>query len=176
MEKQCTKCGITKPITDFYKDKNRSDGYFPQCKQCVKINSKRQYNNNKKSVIERVHLYREVNTESVKERELRYRKSHREEAKERTRKWKQAKQEEWKIRYGKCYPDASGIWRHTPEAYQWTKAVYNRDNHTCQHCGKNHCKVHAHHIKAAKDYPDLRYDLANGICLCAECHKKEHSI
>lgn len=35
-EKTCSKCGITKGIEHFHKDKTRSDGIFPQCKDCVK--------------------------------------------------------------------------------------------------------------------------------------------
>ena len=40
-------------------------------------------------------------------------------------------------------------------------------------CG-DHGKMNAHHIKAAKDFPELRYDVHNGICLCVECHKQIH--
>jgi len=33
--KQCTKCKITKNLSEFSKDKSRSDGYFPHCKACM---------------------------------------------------------------------------------------------------------------------------------------------
>ncbi|GAF88472.1 unnamed protein product, partial [marine sediment metagenome] len=33
--KTCSKCGDTKEYSEFWKDKNRSDGLFPQCKSCV---------------------------------------------------------------------------------------------------------------------------------------------
>jgi 5-methylcytosine-specific restriction endonuclease McrA len=51
---------------------------------------------------------------------------------------------------------------------------YKNANYICQDCGKTHCKVIAHHIKPAKDFPELRYDVSNGICLCVECHHKLH--
>lgn len=35
--KVCSKCGETKPLTDFYKDKNASDGHQLWCKRCVSV-------------------------------------------------------------------------------------------------------------------------------------------
>ena len=34
MEKKCTKCGLSKNLTQFYKDRGRSDGRHAACKQC----------------------------------------------------------------------------------------------------------------------------------------------
>ena len=34
--KKCTKCQIKKSKTDFSKDKNTTDGFRSQCKQCLK--------------------------------------------------------------------------------------------------------------------------------------------
>ena len=36
-EKQCNRCGITKPLTDFYKCRGMADGHFNQCKACKKV-------------------------------------------------------------------------------------------------------------------------------------------
>jgi hypothetical protein len=33
-EKRCSKCGNTKPITEFWKDSSRADGYENRCKTC----------------------------------------------------------------------------------------------------------------------------------------------
>jgi len=32
--KKCSKCGEEKPVSEFNKDKNRADGFYPQCKCC----------------------------------------------------------------------------------------------------------------------------------------------
>lgn len=56
----------------------------------------------------------------------------------------------------------------------WRKAVVERDNWTCQSCGKVGGSLHAHHIKLWKDYPELRYVVDNGITLCIECHLDLH--
>jgi hypothetical protein len=39
--KRCTKCNEEKPLTDYYKDKSKSDGYRTECKSCKKMYSKR---------------------------------------------------------------------------------------------------------------------------------------
>tara|TARA_Y100000592_G_scaffold63031_1_gene98306 strand:+ start:192 stop:1001 length:810 start_codon:yes stop_codon:yes gene_type:complete len=42
--KKCTKCGIEKPLTEFYKAKKSKDGYRNQCKQCLSKQKKEHYN------------------------------------------------------------------------------------------------------------------------------------
>jgi len=36
-EVKCTKCGLTKNISEFYKDKQKKSGYRPDCKICSSI-------------------------------------------------------------------------------------------------------------------------------------------
>ena len=36
MTKACTKCGRTKPLTEFGRDRSRTSGYTHRCKPCVK--------------------------------------------------------------------------------------------------------------------------------------------
>lgn len=54
----------------------------------------------------------------------------------------------------------------------WRKAVFERDNYTCQFCGIRGGTIHADHIKRWKDYPNLRYEVSNGRTLCVQCHRK----
>lgn len=58
---------------------------------------------------------------------------------------------------------------------QWQQAVLNRDGSTCQKCGATGVELHAHHIQSYKDFPELRFDLANGLTLCFRCHWAEHT-
>jgi hypothetical protein len=57
--------------------------------------------------------------------------------------------------------------------YEWRQAVYKRDKDTCRICekivkGKDR---HAHHLKPRRAFPELQYDLMNGITVCTACHK-----
>ena len=58
------------------------------------------------------------------------------------------------------------------EYKEWRKAVFERDDYTCQECGERGCYLEAHHIKSWNDYPELRYVVNNGETLCANCHNK----
>lgn len=74
---------------------------------------------------------------------------------------------------GKEYEFQSENWkiRHSHKYKLWRKAVYIRDNWTCQNCGKHGGKIEAHHIKPFSQYPELRTSIENGVTLCIPCHK-----
>lgn len=57
---------------------------------------------------------------------------------------------------------------------EWREAIFKRDNYTCKKCGARQVELHPHHIKHLAKYPELAYDVWNGITLCKECHLKEH--
>jgi len=59
---------------------------------------------------------------------------------------------------------------------EWKEAVLLRDKFTCQECGntKKQKRIDTHHIKARDKYPELIYDLDNGISLCISCHRSIH--
>lgn len=54
----------------------------------------------------------------------------------------------------------------------WRKAVYDRDNYTCQKCGKCGVKLQAHHLYRFAQYPELRFHVENGLTLCCDCHRQ----
>ena len=66
-----------------------------------------------------------------------------------------------------------GISRNESKSIKWRRAVFERDNWTCQKCGSKK-DLNAHHIKSYAKFPKLRYRLNNGITLCKKCHIEIH--
>jgi 5-methylcytosine-specific restriction endonuclease McrA len=64
---------------------------------------------------------------------------------------------------------------HSEEYQNWRIGVFTRDGFKCVECGKIGGELNAHHIKARSLYPELVFDVNNGITLCLECHKKTES-
>jgi len=59
----------------------------------------------------------------------------------------------------------------------WRKAVFERDNYTCQQCGARNGKgksvyLNADHVIPFSQSAKLRYKVSNGRTLCVECHRK----
>lgn len=64
--------------------------------------------------------------------------------------------------------------RGSNEMFEWKYKVIGRDNFICQNCGKNG-NICAHHIRTFSKYPELRFDVNNGVTLCKMCHREIHS-
>lgn len=61
-----------------------------------------------------------------------------------------------------------------PEIRVWRKAVFTRDNFRCR-IGGEKCSyyIEAHHILSWREYPELRFDVNNGITLCKKHHPRK---
>ena len=57
---------------------------------------------------------------------------------------------------------------------KWAKAVVSRDK-VCQEC-KSKTDLQAHHIMLRSEYPELQYDVDNGLTLCIYCHADKHPV
>lgn len=82
-----------------------------------------------------------------------------------------------KIRPGNAFKDGKSMLRDrarlSEELKEWREAVYARDGYKCTRCSRTGY-LHAHHIKSWADYPGLRFDVDNGVTLCADCHSRAH--
>lgn len=67
------------------------------------------------------------------------------------------------------------LWHHDDLLY-WRKFIYKRDNYTCQRCGEHGGYLNSHHILNFWLYPELRFEISNGITFCKKCHDIFHNI
>jgi len=64
------------------------------------------------------------------------------------------------------------VFMNSREYKEWRRHVFQRDDYTCQGCGKRGVKLQADHELPYVDYPDLRVEILNGRAMCVDCHKK----
>jgi len=64
-------------------------------------------------------------------------------------------------------------WRNTRDYRVWRAKVIRRDKR-CKVCNSIKNRV-AHHLNSGSYFPDQRYDVENGICLCHDCHVQFHT-
>lgn len=83
---------------------------------------------------------------------------------------------------GNRHPNWKGgrPWRRfrDPRYLRWRNAVLDRDRYRCRACGRL-CRKYekglaAHHLASYSAWPDLRFDITNGITLCRSCHMAIH--
>lgn len=59
---------------------------------------------------------------------------------------------------------------------EWINSIYARDNYTCQKCQTKGGKLNAHHILPYSLFPEVRFDVENGVTFCKRCHQQYHSM
>lgn len=62
----------------------------------------------------------------------------------------------------------------TKECIRWREEVFTRDNYCCRISNQD-CdgEVQAHHILRWSEYPELRFNINNGITLCHRHHPRK---
>lgn len=62
--------------------------------------------------------------------------------------------------------------RSSKESKKWLREV--KLPNRCVICGSSQ-SLAAHHLESFKENPELRFDIKNGVCLCAMCHVEYHT-
>lgn len=172
-KKKCPVCKQIKPLTEFYKNKNKKYGVQPRCKVCADKSTKKWRSENTERVStknkehhrkhyreklaefkKRLKQYYESNKEKILERQRKYRKNNIEKTRE-TRK-------QWRI----AHPEKESQYRRN-----WTGK--NQDKTLAKDRNRRARKVANGGKITAKEWEDLKkkYDYT---CLC--CKKREPDI
>ena len=113
VSKECGICHEIKPVSEFSKDKSKTDGLVTKCKKChkkyckdnaekIKEQRKQYRKDNAKKVKERQKQYYENNAEKVKERQKQYYENNAEKIKEYNKQYRKDNAEHYK-QYNKQY-------------------------------------------------------------------------
>ena len=182
--------------------KNKCKLWYSNNKNKVKKTKRKHYLNNKEKVLRQNQLWKIKNKEKSKLISYKYYLKNKEKILKNNKKWRLSNKDLCKLYYlkrdkkekslyskkwrlknkekaNKKYLEwakktGKPLWRHSYKYKKWKLNVYKQNNYICKLCCKTNCKLNAHHIKSAKDFPELRYDITNGICLCVKCHKDIH--
>lgn len=87
--KRCTKCGETKPLAEFGRDKVRQDGLTPWCKECKREQNRRYRKANPEKVSEYNRQWAEANPSKRLEHKRRYREGNRDKEREGRRRYRE---------------------------------------------------------------------------------------
>jgi len=153
-QKKCIKCGVVKPLEEFYKHPEMSDGYTNKCKECTKKENKenrckkieyyREYDRQRADLPKRVYARKKYaiehkNDEVAKKRKVEANRKYRREHKDR-------QNAHSKINQKNC-------------------SVKNLKPSCCSICGKKE-NLQAHHSDYSKPLEVL--------WVCDSCHKMIH--
>jgi hypothetical protein len=203
MLRQCSGCRVMKPLSEFYRNKNKKYGRGYKCKTCFMekrrqecienperyINASRRFRENHPGVCaEYARQRRKNNIDKVRESNRKYRLSHREAHANAARLWREANPEratENRKKYAEKHPEMNVACLQRRRARK-LKAGGNftaqewRDlkafyNHTCLCCGKQEpeIKLSPDHVKALADGGSNSID--NIQPLCKLCNERKYT-
>jgi len=142
--KQCTKCGKTKPVTEFHKNKGGKYGVQSRCKVCRKANKAkwsaenpyygaRYYAENAEKMKERIRIWRAENPEKRRATDAKYRAKNAEKVKAYRAEYQKANRDKFRAssqRYRARKLNAPGDFT----AADW-KAKLEYYGYRCRYCG-----------------------------------------
>jgi hypothetical protein len=115
--KTCTKCGQTKTIEQFHRDRGKRDGRATQCKQCASAYHREYRKANQERLSLQQRAWREANPERNKAMQRAWREANRERKAANTRKWSQENPD--KVRNASRKWAAANPERTLARAYKW---------------------------------------------------------
>jgi hypothetical protein len=152
--KKCLKCGMTKPRSEFNKDKQKKDGLRPSCRSCRRIENQRDYKRHKETRLRKNKEWRQRNPERAATIGIR---------------WKKENPERWAAILARAN-------RRREEKHPLKKRARRKANYAvkigklvrpdgCESCGEK-AKTTMHHYLGYEE--DHWLDV---IFLCGDCHR-----
>ena len=83
--KVCTKCGLEKPLSEYYNQKGQKHGKQPRCKACQKEYRQQYYQSNRETILIRTAEYQKNHPEVGRRSNKKYQETHKDEINRRAR-------------------------------------------------------------------------------------------
>jgi hypothetical protein len=174
--KRCSKCGIIKPITEFYKDKFTKGGMNSRCKECMRIYHHEYYKRNLERRREWQREYYEENEEKIREYRHKYRLKNIEKYREGNRRYERtAKGKFTRKRLAHARRSLKENNENDLTEAQWIEILKQQKNR-CNLCGKPFTKRRfptQDHIISVLYGGGLSSDNVQALCLSCNCRKRE---
>lgn len=179
--KWCSGCKKFVDRTYFISDKSRVDGLSTKCKDCTRVKQRVDRHSIQSSFKGKHHTLE--SKLKIREKALGRKSPRKGIPRTEEEKIKISNAVKKKAKRGEENPNWKGgvsnkrnLDMAAFEYRKWRDSVFRRDKYTCQHCGFDKGGIiEAHHIKPYYEYPELRYNVDNGITLCRNCHILIHT-
>lgn len=185
-QKRCPICGKRKATSEFYRDKNRLDGFWVYCKSCEIKRRRKQYVIHSEQQKEYARNQRAVHPKQIRERVKRWQTTYPERANESARRWRTAHPKQMKKSLRKwqvAHPEKIAEYHNSRRAHkvnaegngvtaeQWhnMKEDYN---HICVYCAQKKPLIMEHVVPLSRGG---RHDIDNVIPACGSCNSKKHN-
>ena len=181
--KTCTKCGESKPIDHFHRNKNKKDGHTYKCKECARSDSRQWNSDNKERKAASGKNWRKANPEAHRRGRGKHASLNPESVKASKKKWLEANPEKRQQARSNYYQKNKKVYLnygHERRARMEKGKVYlitDRDLKSlaapCFACGSNE-NVHQDHI-----IPITRggtHGIGNLRPMCRKCNDSKHTL
>lgn len=183
-KKRCTKCGIEKDLSDFYRAKTGKDGYRSYCKECILEHQKEYYKlhkgerkeYDKKRYKSYYKLFQEERKGYLKKYRKEYRKLHKEEGKNYQKEYR--KSLNGKLAHARAEHYRHALYKRERSDVSdalWTRILESQNN-KCNICHKRFTKKRPptqDHIVPISKGGSLQS--GNIQALCSSCNSSKHA-
>lgn len=169
-EKRCPECGVTRPVSEWYRCRTRPDGLADYCKPCMRAYRAE----NGEKLRESVRRWAKANPDRVRENHRRWQKANPEKASEYSRRWAKANPDKRRAKEHRrrARKANANLYPHTPEdLIVFTRDYLGLDPEKCFYCfleGRDSPAEHRDHvIPLAKGGSEAVW---NKRFACAKCN------